>query len=80
MNNGGGASTASCPGEPSACGPQFFRQGTHLRPKKGVGGGGGRGGGGSEKRGAPCWDGLQLPLVLARHPLADPPLLGGVPI
>ena len=32
----GGASTASGPGEPSACGPRFPRGGTHLRPKKGV--------------------------------------------
>ena len=32
----GGASTASGPGEPSACGARFPRGGTHLRPKKGV--------------------------------------------
>ena len=31
----GGASTASGPGEPSACGPRFPRGGTHLRQKKG---------------------------------------------
>ena len=27
-----------------------------------------------------CWEGLQLPLVLANRPLADPGFLGGVPI
>ena len=42
---------------------------------RGVGGWVGEG-----KRGGPCWEGLQLPLVLANHPLAAPALLGGVPI
>ena len=30
-----GASTASGPGEPSACGPRFASAGTHLRQKQG---------------------------------------------
>ena len=40
-------------------------------------GGGVGGGGGGGNEGGPCWEGLQLPLVL---PLADPGFLGGVPI
>ena len=45
---------------------------------RGGGGRGGEGGGGGAsggKRGGPCWEGLQLPLVLANHPLAAPALL-----
>ena len=34
-----------------------------------------RWGGGGEA----CWEGLQLPLVLANRPLADPGFLGGYP-
>ena len=56
---------------------------------------GGRGGGGGEGRGGGqggeggwggrgvgkggCWEGLQLPLVLANRPLADPGFQGGYP-
>ena len=36
--------------------------------------------GGEERAGGPCWEGLQLPLVLANRPLADPGFPGGVPI
>ena len=43
---------------------------------EGEGGQRGKGGGKGEKG----WEGLQLPLVLANHPLADPAHLGGVPI
>ena len=32
---------------------------------------GGKGGGGGEKAGVLCWEGLQLPLVLANRPLAE---------
>ena len=39
-----------------------------------MGGGGGMGGG---KRGGPCWEGLELPLILANRPLADPGFPGG---
>ena len=45
------------------------------------GGGGGQGGGGwASLASFACWEGLQLPLVLANRPLADPGFLGGVPI
>ena len=46
----------------------------------GGGGGGGVGGGGVNNGGGPCWERLQLPLVLANRPLADPGFAGGVPI
>ena len=47
----------------------------------GRGGGGGGGGEVGKKKGmGACWEGLQLPLVLANRPLADPGFLGGVPI
>ena len=46
----------------------------------GGGGGGGGGWGGGWEGGVgvgACWEGLQLPLVLANRPLADPGFLGG---
>ena len=41
--------------------------------------GGGGGGVGVGWGVGPCWEGLQLPLVLANRPLADPGFLGGYP-
>ena len=40
---------------------------------------GGGGGGVGDNGGGPCWEGLQLPLVLANRPLADPGFPGGYP-
>ena len=50
-----------------------------LLPVKGGGGEGRRWGGWGEQGGGPCWEGLQLPLVLANRPLADPGFPGGYP-